>query len=533
MQAQGADETGRGGRKPVFDLELSETGGPLPQADVYVFGNPVFAAALEFARALPPYGRGLVVDLDDDILDPPLGNPAYWGTNPRNAKARDAGIDRSLLPALLDRADVVTVATPALQAKYLEFAPDVRVLRNRLDWEMFTDVEPAYERERERVRVGWYGTLAWRKSDLDVLRGVIAPWLEQNPHVDFAVIGPKPEDTHDYLGVPAGQRMSFPGWRDLKDLVPVLGEIDVGVVPLHESFFNECKSALKGMEFNAAGVPVIASPTGEYERWLDGGVGGFTARTPAEWRGYLDLLTKDHIIRRDLGRLARDRAQQHTIQEHRHEWVTAWSDAFTRGVMVCAMGFGALQQPDELDRFLKLAFEQQPRVIVEIGSGAGGTLVAWRRLFPDAKIISIDLPGGRFGGHLQLQVPPGVVLIDGDSHETDTKLRLLAELGQDRIDLLFVDGDHTYAGVKADWEMYGPLARTVAFHDIVFHDPDLLAANAAAEDVDAIKAVYADVDVHTFWRELDHPGKLELVADGKWGGIGIIEQELEERQAAA
>jgi predicted O-methyltransferase YrrM len=37
-------------------------------------------------------------------------------------------------------------------------------------------------------------------------------------------------------------------------------------------------------------------------------------------------------------------------------------------------------------------------------------------------------------------------------------------------DFLFIDGDHTYQGVKQDFQMYSPLVKKggiVAFHDIV------------------------------------------------------------------
>ena len=39
----------------------------------------------------------------------------------------------------------------------------------------------------------------------------------------------------------------------------------------------------------------------------------------------------------------------------------------------------------------------------------------------------------------------------------------------EKLDFLFIDGDHSYDGVKADFEMYAPMVRPgglIAFHDI-------------------------------------------------------------------
>lgn len=44
------------------------------------------------------------------------------------------------------------------------------------------------------------------------------------------------------------------------------------------------------------------------------------------------------------------------------------------------------------------------------------------------------------------------------------------------MDFLFIDGDHAYEGVKADFEMYSPLVRKgglVALHDICVHPPEM------------------------------------------------------------
>jgi hypothetical protein len=57
--------------------------------------------------------------------------------------------------------------------------------------------------------------------------------------------------------------------------------------------------------------------------------------------------------------------------------------------------------------------------------------------------------------------------IKGDSSDPET-LKMLGSLLDARgIDVLFIDGDHSYEAVKRDYEIYAPLARhIVAFHDI-------------------------------------------------------------------
>ncbi|MEO0196406.1 MAG: class I SAM-dependent methyltransferase [candidate division WOR-3 bacterium] len=43
-------------------------------------------------------------------------------------------------------------------------------------------------------------------------------------------------------------------------------------------------------------------------------------------------------------------------------------------------------------------------------------------------------------------------------------------LGNSKLDFLFIEGNHSYEGVKMDFEMYFPLVRKggiIAFHDIV------------------------------------------------------------------
>lgn len=183
--------------------------------------------------------------------------------------------------------------------------------------------------------------------------------------------------------------------------------------------------------------------------------------------------------------------------------------------------FSAFQVPSELTAFGKIVAAQQPTRALEIGTARGGTLLFLTRLArPDATIISVDLPGGEFGGgysprrrwYYQRFARRGqrLELLQGNSHAVDMVERVRATLQGELLDYLFIDGDHTYEGVKKDFQMYAPLVRKggiVAFHDIAEHSSSF------------------GCDVTRFWNELKtgyrHEEIIEDRAQG-WAGIGVV-----------
>lgn len=142
----------------------------------------------------------------------------------------------------------------------------------------------------------------------------------------------------------------------------------------------------------------------------------------------------------------------------------------------------AMQDDREFTALVRRIIDAQPRVIVEIGTRSGGTLFAWVRASRAAElVISIDLPDGRFGGGYDRRrgklyrefaadrPHTKMVMLRADSHAPETLRAAREALGGRPIDFLFIDGDHTYAGVKNDFEQYGALVAPggmIAFHDI-------------------------------------------------------------------
>jgi len=174
-----------------------------------------------------------------------------------------------------------------------------------------------------------------------------------------------------------------------------------------------------------------------------------------------------------------------------------------------------LQVRAEIKRLGQIVRELSPRTFVEIGRFRGETMMLLGlRCAPDATIVSVDIGNlGRARTAILKRLFGGgrtVHLLTADSHSGETLARVSALTGENTVDLLFIDGDHSYAGVKRDFEMYSPLVRSggvVAFHDIAEHPDEALC------------------EVSRFWKEIKGSFRhQEIIADKQqgWAGIGVL-----------
>lgn len=195
--------------------------------------------------------------------------------------------------------------------------------------------------------------------------------------------------------------------------------------------------------------------------------------------------------------------------------------------------FVAIQNDYELRRFLERVRDARPRVVVEIGTARGGMLFCFCQLAArDATLVSIDLPGApNCGGQTAVErevfatfgpATQSMHFIPADSHLPASRERLVEILAGRRVDLLFIDGDHSYDGCLADFAMYRDLVAPdglIVFHDICMFPDQWPGA--------AVGVVWQELKVRYGGEEIIDPEGVstqELQPGQHWRwGIGILE----------
>jgi len=177
------------------------------------------------------------------------------------------------------------------------------------------------------------------------------------------------------------------------------------------------------------------------------------------------------------------------------------------------------QIQSEITELCRIIKARKVNSIIEIGRAGGGTLFLFcKSASPTARILSIDLPASTLE-NLNLNYRAKLYktfakerqtlsFLNGNSHAPETFLNVSDYFEPDSVDFLFIDGDHSYSGVKKDFEVYKQWVKKgglIAFHDISLNKNNKICP------------------VNKFWNELKKKYKYEEIIHTRNGyGIGLI-----------
>jgi cephalosporin hydroxylase len=154
-----------------------------------------------------------------------------------------------------------------------------------------------------------------------------------------------------------------------------------------------------------------------------------------------------------------------------------------------------------LGEFNKLS----PKVYMEIGCAHLATFQIFEELLPSEEngglaigidanpnigLVHIPFSWDEYRSGKNRAASCNLLLLEGFSDDPHNIEAVKVRLGDKKIDFLFIDGDHSYKCVKADYDNYSPLVRKggiIAFHDTEPHSgPSKLIGELRAKGLDVI-----------------------------------------------
>jgi len=299
-----------------------------------------FCNAIEGFQKL---GKKVVVDWDDNFFKVDPLSPHYkdfgtenyshdyaggkldiWkdGKNIDLAKNR-AGLERA--KKAMAMADMVTTTTPILAKVFSEFNQNVKVLPNCVDLNLWNKLP---FKDHKGIRMGWSGGYS-HFEDWKILAQVLPEFLRINSNVTLVLLGQKFDGT--LKGIDP-KRIEYRGWcpTPAYPYVSAILDLDFAVIPLVDSEFNNCKSALKWIEMASLEVPSVSSYCSPYAEMMDlvSDNGIFVENNSLSgWLIALNKMVEDHQHRRRMGVAARQTVERYfDIDKQWPMWVEAYRE---------------------------------------------------------------------------------------------------------------------------------------------------------------------------------------------------------------
>jgi glycosyltransferase involved in cell wall biosynthesis len=257
-------------------------------------------------------GLPIVFDIDDYIFDPWV-MPYVEALHGPLERANGLRL-MDKLGACLDQCEYFTGSTPYLAERAAALGKESFVIHNGFNSTQLLLSQTARDERGLRqggqgTRIGYFSGTRTHQADFRVAYPALMRLLREDRSIRLVIVGQLDVGVFPGLALFMDQIDLLPmcHWNQLPE---VIASVDINIIPLDLTPFNEGKSNLKYYEAGLVEVPSVASPTGILRDSITHGHNGLLARTTEEWYNGLKELVARPELRRQMGRNAYEQVMQ-------------------------------------------------------------------------------------------------------------------------------------------------------------------------------------------------------------------------------
>jgi glycosyltransferase involved in cell wall biosynthesis len=234
------------------------------------------------AYYLKKYAKKIIYDFDDAVM--------FDDKQPQKShRKRQASFKRTVLFA-----DLVIAGNIYLAQHARRFNTNVEIVPTGLDTKAYKTA--AQKPGDGKIRLVWIGS----RPTLPHLKQ-ISPALEEiGSRFNNVVLKIISDEFFDLQNIPVEKQPWSPETEAME-----LAKSDIGLSPLADNNFTRGKCGFKILQYQAAGLPVVASPVGVNAELIRDGINGYHANIVTDWVEKLSALIKDASLRIRMGQSAR------------------------------------------------------------------------------------------------------------------------------------------------------------------------------------------------------------------------------------
>lgn len=269
-------------------LDMSESLKEAVEYDCYIFSRCPKQKALPLFHTLYEAKRKIIWDMDDELWNIPESNPSH------------PEFDENMMLFLrmyLHMSNAVTVTNEHLAKSIVDKfkipRDRITILENLIDFNQY----PAISGRSTHVpatKVMWTGGDS-HSQDLETIKKLYMDYRDDKS-IMFIMHGYLPK----YMQDDVKGRVTFIPWgpRHYYEQILALVAPDIALIPLDDTQFNRCKSAIKYYEMSMAGAACVVSAVEPYIPIVGDRV--YLARDDRDWDYFLNDLINDKTYREKL-----------------------------------------------------------------------------------------------------------------------------------------------------------------------------------------------------------------------------------------